>query len=1181
VRVGKQRITLCPNHLDKSTWVTEEVDDIRAFLAARYDHMPPTMRIYHGNVCVPNDVTPSDQTMIDKLAEMPGPFYAVVYPAGVFILFAALAVAAYALAAPPIPPPPTALQRNTQNSSPNNDLSDRSNRARIGGRIPDIFGTVRSVPDLISTPYKVFENNREVEYAYMCIGRGQYDITDVRDGDTLCSNIPGTTLQFYEPYTSPNRNDTPVMTIGTPVQTPIFSARRSNSINGQVLRPPNASTFVGVGNIRFATPNQIQLFPNNVEDFTKYFVEGDEITITDASMSSGVAVTETVQCWATMTNKDKVFSAGKVGYTFEYGLEPGSLVFEMRDETTVNGLFTAGSSIILTQTFGPVALSGTYDVLSVDVVDPKTATVQGDGGTWNDAQRSTAVRNNAPAYLVVRLDAPETVNANWSSLYTGERFNQMQLFRFEVGHEAAQSYDIDLAGTYTIVSVTKEVITLDTPAGVNADWDILITEIATPYLSPTLVSSGERWVGPFIMTNDEQNALYCNFIAQNGLYKDDGITQEAANVEVEVEAWPVDMDDEQIDDSETFRVTLLGSSTLKETLAITLKAQLASFYGRCAVRARRITESDLDFDGNVVDEVRWRDLYSIASVGSQIDFGNVTTVMAVTFATASALAVKERKLNMLVSRRIPVWDGTLFDTSNLVATNDAAAILAAICHDKYLGNCPLEELDINNFFAMAAEVETYFGHASAREFSYTFDKDNLSFEEMFTTVARAMFCEGYRRGSTLRLSFEKATEDSTLLFNHRNKVPRSERRTVTFGGFQGEHDGLEYTHVDPRDDSITTIFLPAETVVLNPKRIESIGVRHPLQAYFHAWRAWNKLQYQNTIVEFDATSEANLLVRNDRILVTDSTRPNTQDGEVRAIDGLELRLSQRVDLTTDPPYTIFLQHIDGTVEAIPVTAGTNSNQVILDAPPAASLSVAPGNHARAGYILVGDTDTAQHAFLAVEKSPTRDGTATVKAINYDARYYGNDLDFINELIGENGYGDTGGFTPSEDGDSGYPPPAVYTPPFNLGNHNAVVEQFDFGAYTYIELAFSPDGNLRITGGGTGPENVTIDGTPATGSVPRVYTDEYIDTAEVTDVYDTEDYELRLTVLSGDAPIDSLYDPDVWYPIGVGEGNNPSYSLAADIEADHGCVWRVEIRRIGTTAILATGDFDFLLDFTGA
>ena len=38
---------------------------------------------------------------------------------------------------------------------------------------------------------------------YLCIGRGYYSIADVRDGETLLSDIDGARAAIYDPFTSP------------------------------------------------------------------------------------------------------------------------------------------------------------------------------------------------------------------------------------------------------------------------------------------------------------------------------------------------------------------------------------------------------------------------------------------------------------------------------------------------------------------------------------------------------------------------------------------------------------------------------------------------------------------------------------------------------------------------------------------------------------------------------------------------------------------------------------------------------------------------------------------------------------------------------------------------------------------------------------------------------------------
>ena len=70
--------------------------------------------------------------------------------------------------------------KGIERSSSNNKLGNRENTQRIGGRIPDIFGTVLAIPDLIAPPLRYFQNNVEIEECLMCLGRGYYEISDVK-----------------------------------------------------------------------------------------------------------------------------------------------------------------------------------------------------------------------------------------------------------------------------------------------------------------------------------------------------------------------------------------------------------------------------------------------------------------------------------------------------------------------------------------------------------------------------------------------------------------------------------------------------------------------------------------------------------------------------------------------------------------------------------------------------------------------------------------------------------------------------------------------------------------------------------------------------------------------------------------------------------------------------------------
>jgi len=950
-------VVLIENTLDPETWETVEVLDVREFLTGRFDVWPDTGRIYHENISELNDVTPYDDAGISKLGELEGPFYCVVYPAGAAAILIGVLIAVVVVALLLRPKIPSITERNTQNTSPNNELSTRTNSARVNGRIPDIFGTVRSTPDLIAPPYTTFIGNQEVEHVQMCIGVGQYEIHDAYDGETLISQIPGTSIQAYKPNANIN-TDTPYFQVGGSITQPSYTAIRSNSVTGQVIRPPNSNHFIGANDVYFNDPNTIELISGSTRDFTTVFAAGDELIITNA-----------IKYLDLYSYNKSAFLRGSEEFVFVHSSSTPPTGFVTGAQITLKNanfpVYHPDGFIIYTYN-----CDGIYTILSVT---------------------SEANPDDPPnPYIVVTLDNPGTVNANWNQ-YSTHGDSAFIAITMDI---ATGDILFNLNGTYPVLAVSTTIITLDDPISINSDWGILPSGTSGP-IAPTIITSINKWVGPFILESTDRTRSFNNFIAVNGLYKDNGEVQYSATVGIEIEITPINNLNAPIGAAELFTTSLVGSSVSKETRAITLDAA-TTFSGRCQVRARRTTASDLAFNGTVVDEVKWRDLYAVSPLTTD-NFGDVTVIRGQSYATTGALSLKERKANFLVTRQLPQWlGGTSFSTT-LHSTNRASDILSFVTLAKYIGNRSVNEIDIAGIYSTIDQVETYFGTDISAEFNYTFDKDNLSFEETFQIIANAVFCTGYRMGNVLKLAFEKETDDSVILFNHRNKIPGSENRSIVFGNVN-DFDGVEFEYVSPDDDAVVTLYLPTNRSSVNPKKIESIGIRNSIQAHFHAWREYNKVRYQNIQVEFDATQEADLLVEKDRILVADNTRPNTQDGEITKQEGLLIYTSQNTEFTNGINYSIFLQLSDKTVESIPVTPGPTKKTILLSRAPRLPLSIDPSHFAQTGYILVGNTDTRQTAFLMSEKTPQDNMTSKIRAGNYDARFYEHDSDFINNLI---------------------------------------------------------------------------------------------------------------------------------------------------------------------------------------
>lgn len=282
-----QHVRLIENPLEPASWEEVDVADARLFLYERFPEWPAGARIYSGAIGDDHDVTPATAGDVERLADLDDLTVIILPEAPILIIAIAIAVVvtvALMFLLPSIPEIP-----NTQNQSPNNSLAERGNRARPNARIPDIFGTVRAIPDMLAVSYRVFEGHRELEISFMCVGRGAYLIDDVRDGDTLIADIQGASVAIYAPFTSPNSGGSPQLQIGSAISDPLFSVTRLNEVNGQVLKAPNDTAIRADQELYFKDGGIIEAAGGAI-DFTDYFELGDPVDIgngTDIGQTAG------------------------------------------------------------------------------------------------------------------------------------------------------------------------------------------------------------------------------------------------------------------------------------------------------------------------------------------------------------------------------------------------------------------------------------------------------------------------------------------------------------------------------------------------------------------------------------------------------------------------------------------------------------------------------------------------------------------------------------------------------------------------------------------------------------------------------------------------------------------------------------------------------------------------------
>ena len=784
---------------------------------------------------------------------------------------------------------------NRTTKSPNNQLGARDNQVRVLERVEEIFGRVKSIPSLMMPTYYKYVNHRQVEYGYYCVGRGYYDVSDLRDGDTLLSDFSRASAAVYAPFTSPGHG-TPQLHIGLAITDPVLTAQRNEQVDGITLQPLNKLQIVGS---------------------QTWDLDGTTGRITQKTGYPGIGT-------IAEPGVDLTFTASSGGWTPEQSVE-----YAVVSDEVQSSYFT-GLSIGATFQVNGEGTWREFSILSKSAADR--------------AELSPAWMLGSGSYATRRAAAPVSFTAEIQS--------------------AGEMFVIVPTGLFS--SATDVVATAVVHNGAETEWT--------------------SW-----MTSNSQTATaaWMNVTAMGGLYRDNGKGQQPITVAYQFEIRRLDGSDTRVVNSS---LTGQGQDMRAETVEFALP-----WVGAFQVRARRTTPYDSGFQGAIVDEIKWSDLYAISRV-DRTDFGNKTTIQTVMYATPRATSVRSRQLNGWAFRKLPTFDGSAwsgaFDadgrhvSGTISATARASDIIGNMVMDRRIGNRPISDADMRQIYATQMQIESW--RSDCGQFNYTFDSKDASLEDMIGTVAQAVFCTAFRQAGKIRLFFDRPQTQPQTLFSHRNKRPNAETFTRSFRN-DSDYDGVELTYSDRESTQPEKIRLPLDGSARHYKIVEMPGVTQFEQAWMQACRQYNRLLNQRVVVEAEVTQIGRLVTPGSLVAVVDNTRFRSFDGNVIGQSGLTLKLSQPVDI--EPTSDIVLMRRDGSVESIPVTAGDDRSHVVLARYPSQPLVTqltADGGEPTEFSVASNDRRKAQ-TMLVKEVSRSDGEYVKITAVNYSDAYYAADF----------------------------------------------------------------------------------------------------------------------------------------------------------------------------------------------
>lgn len=528
----------------------------------------------------------------------------------------------------------------------------------------------------------------------------------------------------------------------------------------------------------------------------------------------------------------------------------------------------------------------------------------------------------------------------------------------------------------------------DTPL---ASFDEVETEIVSPNVPPTLfpvnvttsteVSGQEAEygvaLGPFTANaaGTTANRLAVDVLAPRGLYEVNVTTGglNSKTIFFTVEA-------RQIDDSGTAIGSwlILGTESLQ---AATLTPQRRSYSyslgtaGRYEVRLTRTNNDDTATTiGHTLDWVGLR-AYLIDSS----DFGDVTLLAIRARATNQLSQTSSRKIAVVATRKLPIWDGEAWSAAN----ETTRSIAWALAYMAKQAGFPDARIDLDGLLALDAIW-------AARGDTLNVRIDSVgTFWDLLTRCAQAGRARPYLQGGILYFWRDAAATAPVALFSTRNIV----RGSFSLEFLTPTEDTADAVTVSYWDEDVwasrpVTAYLPDSTAA-RPAKTELWGVTDREQAYREGLYMAAVNRYRRTIIRFATEMEGFIPAFGDLIAIAHDMPAWGQSSEVVAWDAgsLTATLSEAPTWTPAATHYIGLRTRGGAVSGpYVVTAGASAFEVVLAEDPEVSdpaFAFQIGGGEERTHAAFGAGETWRQPARVVSIKPRDLLTVDIEAINED------------------------------------------------------------------------------------------------------------------------------------------------------------------------------------------------------
>lgn len=241
--------------------------------------------------------------------------------------------------------------------SPNNDLTSQTNRARLYKGRPNIYGQVRSYPDLIQEAlYEYIDDNKFIT-EWFEVGYGKYTISSVRYSESNLGSLAGASYTAYQPG-----DNIGVMNVG--YQFDDVDGEEVPGVNESDDFPAQTATSSSIVSGEFIDSQLVIKQLASVDNFA-YFAElalphSVSFIINVNYNGSGGPVTKDVTGYGDIASAEQVIDPAdsQVYYNFIIGNLTGGEITSLPADTTINltkFVLNDMQALVIGPSFSPIA----------------------------------------------------------------------------------------------------------------------------------------------------------------------------------------------------------------------------------------------------------------------------------------------------------------------------------------------------------------------------------------------------------------------------------------------------------------------------------------------------------------------------------------------------------------------------------------------------------------------------------------------------------------------------------------------------------------------------------------------------------------------------------------------------------------------------------------------------------